>query len=99
MRLRGRVTRLEAPALDAVVYRQATRLAAERNLSVDKVLAEHRRLAGWLARDRLLHPRPLDASGRVDIEPSLRRMATELGLDPEKAVAAARRILEEEGLV
>ena len=98
MRLRGRVTRLEAVAEEARLYRLMTRQAAKLGRPVDSVWAEWRRHAVWFARDRLLHPVAATGDGRVDLEPQVRRLAAELGVDPDAAVAEAQWVLDEWGL-
>ena len=77
----------------ALAEMQLHRWAAEFRMPVDEV----RRELAWLRHDRMLHPRPVLPNGQVDLEPFFLRVAADLGVDPEVALAEARRIIAERG--
>ena len=84
-----RLTRLEAEATE----RQVHRLAAACGRSV----GEARRALARARRELRLHPAPVLPNARVDLAPSILRLAAEFGLDPDVALARVERVLAEHG--
>ena len=89
--IRRRLVRLEQQATELELRQRAAELAAELRRPVDQVLTDLREAAAWLAWDHMVHPPPVWPDGRVDLEPSLRRMAAAFGQDPDAYVESCRR--------
>ena len=95
--IRRRLVRLEQQATELELRQRAAELAAELRRPVDQVLTDLREAAAWLAWDHMVYPPPVWPDGRVDLEPSLRRMAAAFGQDPDAYVESCRGRMEDGG--
>src|SRR4051812_24565376 len=96
MRLQGRLERLARVTAEATPQRRGEGLAAGTGKSETVMLAGRRWLHTWMVWDHAQHPPRMYPNGKMDIEPSLRRLAVAVDVDPDEAVRQARAILERE---
>jgi len=81
-----RLARLEQRAVSARYVRRALDLAREQRRNPGELLVLAREELNWHRWDYARHPPPVYPDGRIDIEPSLRRWAAWVGIDPDKVV-------------
>lgn len=93
MGLKGRIGRIEAEATEAMLRQRVGELAAQHGLNAEEVMAEALQIRARLRLLMSTHPLP-SPKGKPDIEPYLRMLAEEDGLDPEKVVEEARQPIE-----
>jgi hypothetical protein len=94
----ARLSKLERLTEEAETLRLAEQFAAEFRLPLARVLEEARVSRARIRADKVLYPEEWipDADGLIDLEPYIRRLAVEHGLDPDELLQDADRLCAEE---
>jgi hypothetical protein len=94
---RTRLARLERQAEEAETQRLTAWVVAEYRLPWAQALEEVRAVQARSRADKVLYPEEWvpDADGMIDLEPHVRRLAAEYGLDADELLQDAARWIAE----